>query len=40
MIGLRMTRQQSSGYQDGGSIAGVFTTTEPFPVRLQLGQLP
>ena len=27
------------GYQDGGSITGVFTTTEPFPVRLQLGQL-
>ncbi|MGH3885988.1 MAG: Uma2 family endonuclease, partial [Pseudonocardiaceae bacterium] len=27
------------GYQDGGSIIGVFTTTEPFPVRLQLDQL-
>ena len=27
------------GYQDGGSVTGVFTTTEPFPVRLQLGQL-
>jgi hypothetical protein len=26
------------GYQDGGSITGVFTPTEPFPVRLQLGQ--
>ncbi|MGH3856618.1 MAG: Uma2 family endonuclease [Pseudonocardiaceae bacterium] len=27
------------GYQDGGSIIGVFTTTKPFPVRLQLDQL-
>ena len=27
------------GYQDGGSITGVFTTTEPFPVCLQMGQL-
>jgi Uma2 family endonuclease len=27
------------GYQDGGSITGVFTTTEPFGVRLQLGKL-
>lgn len=24
------------GYQDGGSITGVFTTTEPFPLRLHL----
>ena len=27
------------GYQDGGSITGVFTTTELFPARLQLDQL-
>ncbi len=27
------------GYQDSGSIADVFTTTEPFPIRLQLDRL-
>lgn len=27
------------GYQDGGSITDVFTTTEPFGVRLHLSQL-
>ena len=27
------------GYQDGGSVTDVFTTTEPFPVRLQLNRL-
>ena len=27
------------GYQDGGSVAGVFATTEPFPVRLELDRL-
>jgi Uma2 family endonuclease len=27
------------GYQDGGSVTGVFTTTEPFPVRLLLDRL-
>ncbi|MGH3697088.1 MAG: Uma2 family endonuclease [Pseudonocardiaceae bacterium] len=27
------------GYQDGGSITGVFTTTVPFGVHLLLGQL-
>lgn len=27
------------GYQDGGGVAGVFTTTEPFPVRLELDRL-
>lgn len=27
------------GYQDGGSITGVFTTTEPFPLRLHLDRL-
>ncbi|MGH3910498.1 MAG: Uma2 family endonuclease [Pseudonocardiaceae bacterium] len=27
------------GYQDNGSIADVFTTTEPFPIRLQLDRL-
>jgi Uma2 family endonuclease len=28
-----------SGYVDGGASTGVFTTTEPFPVRLDLGGL-
>jgi len=27
------------GYQDSGGVTGVFTTTEPFPVRLQLHRL-
>ncbi len=27
------------GYQDPGAVTGVFATTEPFPVRLQLHQL-
>ena len=27
------------GYQDGGGVTGVFTTTEPFPVTLQLDRL-
>lgn len=27
------------GYQDSGSITGVFITTKPFPVRLQLDRL-
>ncbi len=27
------------GYVDGGATTGVFTTTEPFPVRLDLGAL-
>jgi Uma2 family endonuclease len=27
------------GYQDGGDITGTFTTTVPFPVRLQLDAL-
>ena len=27
------------GYVDGGASTGVFTTTEPFPVRLDLGAL-
>ena len=27
------------GYQDGGSVTGVFTSTEPFPVHLQLHRL-
>ena len=27
------------GYQDGGSITDIFTTTEPFPIRLQLDRL-
>jgi Uma2 family endonuclease len=27
------------GYQDGGSITDVFTTTEPFPIRLRLDRL-
>ena len=27
------------GYIDGGAVTGVFDTTEPFPVRLDLGAL-
>jgi len=27
------------GYQDPGAVTGVFTTTEPFPVRLELDRL-
>jgi hypothetical protein len=27
------------GYVDGGAVTGVFDTTEPFPVRLDLGAL-
>lgn len=27
------------GYVDGGAVTGVFATTEPFPVRLDLGAL-
>ena len=27
------------GYVDGGAATGVFTTTEPFPVRLDLDAL-
>ena len=27
------------GYQDGGSVTGEFTTTEPFPVRVNLDRL-
>ena len=27
------------GYVDGGAVTGIFTTTEPFPVRLDLGAL-
>jgi len=27
------------GYQDGGGCTGVFETTEPFSVRVQLGRL-
>ncbi|MGH3905537.1 MAG: Uma2 family endonuclease [Pseudonocardiaceae bacterium] len=30
---------ESFGYQDGGSVTGLFTTTEPFPVRLHLDRL-
>jgi Uma2 family endonuclease len=27
------------GYVDGGAVTGIFSTTEPFPVRLDLGAL-
>ena len=27
------------GYVDGGAVSGIFSTTEPFPVRLDLGVL-
>ncbi len=27
------------GYQDPGAVTGVFTTTEPFPVRVELDRL-
>jgi Uma2 family endonuclease len=27
------------GYVDGGAVTGIFSTTEPFPVRLDLGTL-
>jgi Uma2 family endonuclease len=27
------------GYVDGGAVTGIFSTTEPFPVRLDLGGL-
>lgn len=27
------------GYQDGGAVTGVVTTTEPFPIRLHLDRL-
>jgi hypothetical protein len=27
------------GYVDGGAVTGAFATTEPFPVRLDLGAL-
>jgi len=27
------------GYQDGGSVTGTFTTTEPFPLKIELDQL-
>ena len=27
------------GYVDGGAVSGIFSTTEPFPVRLDLGAL-
>lgn len=27
------------GYQDAGAVVGVFATTEPFPVRVELDRL-
>jgi len=27
------------GYVDGGAVTGIFSTTEPFPVRLDLDAL-
>lgn len=27
------------GYHDGGTVTGTFSTTEPFPIRLELDQL-
>jgi len=27
------------GYVDGGAVSGVFTTSEPFPARIDLGAL-